>query len=272
MPPCDASGFGMNDILKAQQLFDLSGEVAFVSGASSGLGSRFARVLAANGAAVFLAARRIERLKALQEDIASCGGRAAAIELDVCDPAAAAAAFDAAEARLGTVSCLVNNAGIARTARALELGPEQWQSVIDTNLTAVWRLSQEAASRMVKSGRPGTIINVASILGFRVARGQAAYSAAKAGVLQITRSLALELARHQIRVNAIAPGYILSEMTENYLQGPRGEAMIKSIPQQRHGEVGDLDGTLLLLAAPRASAFMTGTTIVVDGGQMWASH
>jgi 3-oxoacyl-[acyl-carrier protein] reductase len=261
----------MSQIQTADQLFDLKGEIALVTGASSGLGARFAKVLAAHGAAVILAARRRQRLEALKEEIAQDGGRAEVMELDVSMPKSIAAAFDAAEKQLGTVTCLVNNAGIARPRRALELSLEEWQSVIDINLNAVWWLAQEAGRRMVGAKRSGTIINVASILGMRVARGEAAYSAAKAGVLQITRSLAIELARHGIRVNAMAPGYILTEMTEAYLKSAKGEAMIKAIPQQRYGEPCDLDGALLLLASQKASGFMTGSTIVVDGGDMWAS-
>jgi 3-oxoacyl-[acyl-carrier protein] reductase len=259
----------MDDILKSHQLFDLSGEIALVTGASSGLGARFARVLAAHGAKVILAARRRERLTELQRHIEKQGGQALAVHLDVSDVAGVADAFDHSERRFGTVSCLVNNAGIARPARALELSLEDWRSVIDTNLNSVWMLSQEAARRMVKAERGGTIINIASILGMRVARGEAPYSAAKAGVLQITRSLGVELARHKIRVNAIAPGYILTEMTETYLKSAKGEAMVKAIPQQRHGDPSDLDGALLLLASQKASGFMTGSTIVVDGGDMW---
>lgn len=261
----------MNQVQKADQLFDLKGEIALVTGASSGLGARFARVLAAHGAAVILAARRRERLEALREEITQKGGRAAVVELDLSIPKSIRGAFDAAEQHFGTVTCLVNNAGIARPARALELSFEDWQSVLDINLNAVWWLAQEAGRRMVTAGQKGTIINVASILGMRVARGEAAYSAAKAGVLQITRSLAIELARHDIRVNAIAPGYILTEMTEAYLTSSKGETMIKAIPQQCYGQPSDLDGTLLLLASQKASGFMTGSTIVVDGGDMWAS-
>jgi 3-oxoacyl-[acyl-carrier protein] reductase len=260
----------MSDIQKAQQLFDLTGEIALITGASSGLGARFAKVLAAHGAKVILAARRLEKLKALQHEIAEQGSKAMALQMDVSDASAVPVALNLAEQNFGTVTCLVNNAGIARPQRALELTSEDWQSVVDTNLNAVWRLAQEAARRMVNAGSRGTIINIASILGMRVARGEVAYSAAKAGVLQITRSLAIELARHNIRVNAIAPGYILSEMTEAFLKSPKGEAMVKAIPQRRFGEPSDLDGTLLLLASHRASGFMTGSTIVVDGGDMWA--
>jgi NAD(P)-dependent dehydrogenase (short-subunit alcohol dehydrogenase family) len=261
----------MSDIKKAQQLFDLTGEIALVTGASSGLGARFAKVLTRHGAKVILAARRLEKLKALQREIAEQGGEAMALPIDVLDASAVPPALDRAEQDFGTITCLVNNAGIARPRRALDLAPEDWQKVIDTNLTAVWRLAQEAGRRMVNAGVRGTIINIASILGMRVERGEVAYSAAKAGVLQITRTLAVELARHNIRVNAIAPGYILTEMTETYLKSPKGEAMVKAIPQQRFGQPSDLDGTLLLLASHEASGFMTGSTIVVDGGDMWTS-
>jgi 3-oxoacyl-[acyl-carrier protein] reductase len=260
----------MEDIQRAHQLFDLTEEVALVTGASSGLGARFAKVLAAHGARVILAARRVERLKILERQIADQGNKAIAVELDVSDVSELAHVFTLAEQSFGTVTCLVNNAGIARPQRSLELSPEDWQNVIDINLNAVWRVAQEAGRRMVKAGSRGTIINIASILGMRVARGEVAYSAAKAGVLQITRTLAVELARHNIRVNAIAPGYILTEMTETYLKSPKGEAMVKAIPQRRFGNASDLDGTLLLLASHRASGFMTGSTIVVDGGDMWA--
>jgi 3-oxoacyl-[acyl-carrier protein] reductase len=259
----------MNAIVKAEQLFDLSGQVALVTGASSGLGARFAAVLAAHGAHVVLAARRIERLEKLKAEIIAKGGRAEAVPLDVSDPRAVTRAFDQAEAVFGGVNCLVNNAGIARPARALEMTAADWQEVLNINLNAVWFVAQEAGRRMAKASG-GTIINVASILGFRVAPAEAAYSVAKGGVIQLTRALAIELARHNIRVNAIAPGYIMSEMTEAYLKSPKGEAMIKAIPQRRHGETSDLDGALLLLASARASAFMTGSTIVIDGGDMWA--
>ena len=266
-----AQGKFMNQVRKADQLFDLKGEIALVTGASSGLGARFARVLSAHGASGDFGSATTRAARGAEGRDHQRGGRAAVVELDLSIPKSIRGAFDAAEQHFGTVTCLVNNAGIARPARALELSLEDWQSVIDINLNAVWWLAQEAARRMVTAGQKGTIINIASILGMRVARGEAAYSAAKAGVLQITRSLAIELARHDIRVNAIAPGYILTEMTEAYLTSSKGEAMIKAIPQQRYGQPSDLDGTLLLLASQKASGFMTGSTIVVDGGDMWAS-
>lgn len=258
----------MSERFDLDDLFDLKGEVALVTGASSGLGARFAEVLAAQGAKVVLAARRRDRLEALRRRIEAAGGEALAVGLDVSDRASLASALDEAEARFGTVSLVVNNAGISGQKRALDMQEDDWRRVLDVNLDAVWHTAQEAARRMVAANRSGAIVNIASILGLRVAQTLTAYAVAKAGVVQLTRSLALEWARHQIRVNAIAPGYILTEMNDVFFASEKGKEMIRTIPQRRLGATSDLDGTLLLLAAPRASAFMTGSTVVVDGGHM----
>jgi 3-oxoacyl-[acyl-carrier protein] reductase len=260
----------MSDVIAANELFDLTGEVALVTGASSGLGWRFAEVLAAHGARVVLAARRVERLEALKARIAGRGGEATTVPLDVAERDQIARAFEAAEAAFGTVSLLVNNAGVSGGKWALDMSEEDWRSVMTINLDAVWFASQEAARRLVAAGRPGTIINIASLLAFRVSRTLSAYSVAKAGVVQLTAALAVELARHNIRVNAMAPGYIVTEINQEFFASPKGEAMVRTIPQRRIGSPADLDGTLLLLASSRAGGFMTGSTVVVDGGQMLA--
>jgi len=258
----------MPDHILARDLFDLAGEVALVTGASSGLGARFAEVLAAQGARVILAARRRDRLEALKGRIEAAGGEALAVSLDVGDRQSLLGALDEAEDRFGTVSLLVNNAGISGQKRALDMEESDWRSVLSINLDAVWYTAQEAARRMVAAKRPGAIVNIASVLGFRVAPTLVAYSVAKAGVVQLTKSLALEFARHEIRVNGIAPGYVVTEMNEAFFASEKGKEFIQRIPQRRLGEASDLDGTLLLLASRRASGFMTGTTIVVDGGHM----
>jgi 3-oxoacyl-[acyl-carrier protein] reductase len=256
----------MSLVTHARDLFDLTGEVAFVTGASSGLGSRFAEVLAAHGAKVVLAARRVDRLKELQAKI----GKAQVVPLDVTDRSSMAPAFDAAEKAFGPVTILVNNAGVASEGKFIDTTPEQWERVRQTNVDALWHLSQEFARRAIAAKTEGTIINIASILGFRVTPGEAAYCVSKAAVVQMTNALALELARHKIRVNAIAPGYIVTEMTEAYLDSPASADTRKRIPQRRAGDPSDLDGTLLLLASKKASGFMTGSTIAVDGGHMQA--
>jgi 3-oxoacyl-[acyl-carrier protein] reductase len=253
--------------MQAAQLFDLTGEVALVTGASAGLGSRFAEVLAAHGAKVVLAARRMERLAALAAKI---GEAAQPVALDVSDRHQIAGAFDRAEAMFGPVTILINNAGVVIAKRFLNHTHEDWMRVRDTNLDALWLMAQEAARRMIAANRPGTIINVSSILGYRVTPGNASYCVTKAAVTQMTAALAVELARHDIRVNAIAPGYIMTDMTRRYLESEGSEATRRAIPQRRVGEASDLDGTLLLLSSRKASAFMTGATIVVDGGHMWA--
>ena len=255
--------------MKAAELFDLKGRVALVTGASSGLGARFAEVLAENGAAVVLVARRADRLAAVKARIEKAGGRAVAIEADVLDRAAMLRAFDAAEKAFGAVTILVNNAGVAHTHRAVELPEAEWRRVIGTNLDAVFFWAQEAAKRMLAAGKKGAIVNIASVLGFGVSKGTAAYATAKAGVVQLTKALGLELAFKGVRVNAIAPGWFVTEINREFLTSEQGKAMTRDIPAGRFGRDGDLDGALLLLVSD-AGSYMAGATIVVDGGQMVA--
>jgi NAD(P)-dependent dehydrogenase (short-subunit alcohol dehydrogenase family) len=255
--------------MTAAQIFDLTGKVALVTGASSGLGARFAEVLAENGAALALVARRTDRLGAVKARIEKSGGRAIAVEADVRDRAAMKAAFDAAEKTFGTVTVLVNNAGVVHSGRAVELKEEDWRRVLATNLDAVFYWAQEAARRMLAAGKGGAIVNIASVLGLNVDKGVVAYATAKAGVVQLTKALALELAFKNIRVNAIAPGWIVTDINRDYLSGEQGAAMKRQIPMGRFGEERDLDGPLLLLVSD-AGRYMTGATIVADGGQVVA--
>jgi 3-oxoacyl-[acyl-carrier protein] reductase len=254
--------------MKASELFDLSGRVALVTGASSGLGVQFSRALADNGACVALVARGADRLAALRDEIEARGGRAVAIEADATDTAAMSRAFDTAEAAFGTVTVLVNNAGVAQKAlHATDVTPEEWRRVLSLDLDAVFYWAQEGARRMIAAGKPGAIVNVASVLGFGVPKGVAAYATAKAAVVQITKSLAVEWAFRGVRVNAIAPGWFVTEINDTYLTGQTGERMKRDIPMGRFGESGDLDGALLLLAS-NAGRYITGTTLIVDGGQV----
>jgi NAD(P)-dependent dehydrogenase (short-subunit alcohol dehydrogenase family) len=251
----------------ATELFDLTGQVALVTGASSGLGVRFAEVLAEAGAAVALVARRPDRLAAVKDKIEKAGGRAVAIPADVLDRDAMTRAFAAAEQAFGTVTALVNNAGVVMSGRAVELSEEDWRRVIGTNLDAVFFWSQEAARRLLAAGKGGAIVNIASMFGLNVAKGVAPYAVSKAGVIQLTKAMALELASKGIRVNAIAPGWIVTDLNRDYLASEHGAAIEREIPLGRFGEARDLDGALLLLASD-AGRFITGTTVVVDGGQV----
>lgn len=254
--------------MKAADMFSLKGRVALVTGASSGLGQQFARALADNGAAVALVARRADRLDALKREIEGKGGKAIAIEADVTDRAAMVAAFDAAEKAFGTVTILVNNAGIAQSpTRAVEVTPEEWRRVLSVDVDAVFYWAQEAARRMLAAKAKGAIVNIASVLGFGVAKGTAAYAVSKAAVVQTTKALSLELAFKGVRVNAIAPGWFVTEINEAYLLSETGQALKRDIPMGRFGNDGDLDGALLLLVS-EAGAYITGATIVVDGGQV----
>lgn len=251
-------------------LFQLAGRTALVTGASSGLGLHFARTLARAGARVVAAARRSDRLEQLVADLRAQGQGASALALDVTDEPAVHAAFDTLAARDELPDVVVNCAGVAVSRPLLEQSVQDWDQVLDTNLKGTWLVSQEAARRLVGAQRPGAIVNIASITGERVAGGVAPYCASKAGVLHLTRAMALELARHRIRANALAPGYVATELNADFLASAAGERLKARIPQQRFGRPEDLDGPLLLLAS-EAGRFMTGSVLTADGGHLVGS-
>jgi len=246
-------------------LFDVSKETILITGASQGLGRQFSRVLAAHGAAVVLAARQTGKLKSLEEEIRGQGGHAVAVQMDVTDIASIGNAIDGAEAALGPVSVLINNAGIAIEKLATDQTEADWDSVINANLKGAYFLATELARRMIARKQEGNIVNIASVLGQGVMKFLSPYTISKAGIIQATKAMALELAGNRIRVNALAPGYIDTEMNHDFWSTPAGEKLIKRIPQRRVGAESDLDGAIMLLAS-NASRYMTGTVVTVDGG------
>ena len=247
--------------------FSVVNKVALVTGASSGLGDNFARRLAAEGAVVAACARRTDRLEKLVAEIGAAGGKAHAFAMDVADPASVESGFAAVVKALGAPDIVVNNAGIAQTKASIELTEADWRSVMGTNLDGAWRVATTGARAMVAAGKGGSIINIASVLGLRVSTHLLAYAAAKAALVQMTHALALEWARYRIRVNAIAPGYIETEINQGFFATEAGQAMVKRVPHRRIGSPSDLDGALMLLAS-EAGGYMTGSVVVVDGGHV----
>lgn len=246
--------------------FDLTGKVALVTGATSGLGRRFALILAKSGAAVAITGRRVDRLETLKAEIASIGGKALPIALDVTDPTSIKACVEAAEQGLGPVNILVNNAGMNVQAMAHEVTPEGYDTMFDTNVRGAFFMAQAVGNRMIARGEGGRIINIASIGAFTQLPGLVLYTMTKAAVAMMTKSLAKEWARKNINVNAMCPGFIETELNSEWFQSEGGQRQIKTFPRRRLGVESDLDGTLLLLASDH-SRFITGSLFTADDGQ-----
>lgn len=251
--------------MNKNSMFALTGKRILITGASSGLGAHFARLTSEHGARVALAARRQDRTAALQREIESAGGEAVVVTMDVRDESSTVSAIRTCETELGGIDVLINNAGIAITREFLNTDRDQWQDLVDTNLIGLASVARHVAKAMAASGRGGAIINVGSILGVRAGIMASAYAATKAGVIHLSRGMAIELARYDIRVNCLLPAYIETEL-EGMKDNPQAvERMVQRIPQRRIGKAEDLDGAILLLASD-ASSYMTGSTITVDGG------
>ena len=248
-------------------MFDLAGKRALITGASSGLGLGFAKTLAAAGAEIVIAARRLERLEALASEIAEDGGKAIPVKMDVTDPDSVLAAFDEIESSGPCVSVVVNNSGINRGDWLVDMSEDDWNLTMETNFTGVWRVARTAAKAMIESKTKGSIINIASITAFRPSHTLGIYASTKAAVTHLTHVMALEWARYGIRVNALAPGYFNTAINDEFMKTDAAKAMIKRIPMRRLGQVDELYGPLILLASDAAS-YMTGSTIVVDGGHI----
>ena len=254
----------MNDLLKP---FSLEGKVALVTGASSGFGQHFAHVLSQAGAKVVLAARRTDLIQAEADKINAAGGEAIAVTMDVTSSESIASALDEIERAFGVVTVVINNAGITVPKLLLDLSDQDWNRVIDTNLNGVAYVTRETARRMIAAGTGGSIVNIASILAERVQKALTNYAASKAAVVQFTKTAALELAQHKIRVNALCPGYFQTELNGEWFKTAGGQALIKRIPQRRTGNLEELNGPLLLLASD-AGSLMTGSAVIVDGGHV----
>lgn len=244
--------------------FSLAGRTALITGASSGIGRCLALGLAEAGANIIVAARREDRLQQLVEDIANQGGQAFAVAMDVTDKSSIERAYDSAEERFGTVDVIVNNAGVADAKNFLKIEDESLDFIMDTNFKGVWHVAQEGARRLVAANKPGSIINIASVLGITAKYGQSAYCASKGAVVQLSRSMALDLMGNDIRVNAIAPGWFKTEINAGYFDSPAGQEYVTRMPARRLGKLEELVGPVILLASD-AGSFITGTVLPVDG-------
>ncbi len=249
------------------QQFNLTGKVALITGASSGLGAHFAKVLCRNGAKVIAAARRLDRLEALADTCSGLPGSIHPVSMDVTDQGSVFAGFEQAEAACGTVEILINNAGLSDRKSLMKIDIDSWDQVNNTNLRAAWMVAQEATRRMLDANMSGSVINIASVYGVGVGIGNAAYATSKAGLIQMTRSMALELSRKGIRVNNLSPGYFRTELDEAFFDSEAGRAYFDSLPMQRPGNLDELNGALLLLASD-AGSFISGANLVVDGGHL----
>ncbi len=247
----------------------MTGKTVVITGASSGFGHHFAGVLANAGANVVLGARRTDKIETRVAELNNAGGTAVGLALDVNDPKSCLAFLDESEARFGRVDVLINNAGVEAGAKTYTMiDEEDWDYVLNTNLKSVWRLSKMYTDRVAEDkDLSGNIVNIASITAYRTIKGQFPYAVSKAALVKATEVMALEGARFGVRVNALAPGYILTDVSRLLLEGERSETFVKGIPMRRYGEFEDLDGPLLLLASD-ASTYMTGSTLVVDGGHI----
>ena len=244
--------------------YNLESKVVLVTGASQGLGKQFAELLCAKGARVALAARQVAKITSLKEELEVKGGIAYAVEMDVLDKQSISDCVEVVEHELGSIDVLINNAGVAINKFFLDVTEEEYDSVLGTNLKGCFFCAQAVAKKMANR-KSGSIINISSVLGTRPIGTLTTYCASKAGLNQLTATMALELARSGVRVNAIAPGYIETPMNSDFFKTGPGQALINSVPQRRLGQLEDLDGTILLLASD-ASKFITGTVITVDGG------
>ncbi len=246
--------------------FRLDGKVALVTGASSGLGVRFANVLAKSGASVVLAARRTDKLREVERSIEAEGGKVISVAMDVTNSRSVVDAFQAAEGALGPVDILLNNAGMGQSNRATDIPETEFDTVMATNTKGAFLVAQEAGKRMIARGKGGRIVNIASVAAFEVLPGGAVYNMSKAAVAMMTRALAREWARYDINVTAICPGFILTDINRELFETDYGKKQIQSYPRRRLPVESDLDGALLLLASD-ASRAITGSMITVDDGQ-----
>eukprot|EP00039_Didymoeca_costata_P022712 m.347227 g.347227 ORF g.347227 m.347227 type:complete len:256 (+) comp31886_c0_seq1:23-790(+) len=251
-------------------IFSLRGKTVLVTGASSGLGAKFARIVGEAGAQVAIAARRKDRLETLKQDLERSGIPVMSTYMDVLSVDSITKAFSQVEEVFGVCNVVINNAGVADSKPAIRIEEQSWDHVLDTNLKGAFFVAKEAGKRLMRSKQPGSIINIASILGMRPGIGHASYGSAKAGLLHLNKILALEYARHNIRVNAICPGYFLTEMNRDYFDTEKGIQYIKSTPAGRLGAADELTGPVLLLASD-ASSYMNGSVLAVDGGHLCSS-